>query len=118
MTQHTPGLDVRFVSERSGWVETVCDLCGETILESESRFVHRDQIICEKCGERDVTINLRELAQLRQDKADLVTVAEKVGPAIQTLLDEAAGKEATDWGLVNECLLLAQAAITKARKEA
>ncbi len=58
-----------------------------------------------------------EAKQLRQDKAELLAAAEKVGPAIQTLLDEAAGKEATDWGLVNECLLLAQAAIAKHGKE-
>jgi len=77
MTQHMPDTDIRYLSERSGWTETSCDLCGETILESESRFVHRgDQIICEKCSNMRVTIKLKDLASLRQDKLESYTDAE------------------------------------------
>ncbi|TKJ32180.1 MAG: hypothetical protein CEE38_23550 [Planctomycetes bacterium B3_Pla] len=48
--EHTPRLDVRFVSERSGWTETTCDRCHKQILESETRHVvDAIDIYCEDC---------------------------------------------------------------------
>ena len=35
----------------------------------------------------------------------LVEAAKLVGPAIQSMMDEAAEKKATDWGIVNDCLV-------------
>ena len=45
--------DHRFVADRMEPTETVCDNCGEVILESELRFSHTFKstpvVWCEKC---------------------------------------------------------------------
>lgn len=49
MTDLSEGIDVRFISERLGHTETVCDNCCESILASEDRFDNNGSIECDGC---------------------------------------------------------------------
>ncbi len=52
-------VDVRFLGERIGHTETICDNCHEGILESEDRYVvevEGGQIWCDDCKEQNEAI--------------------------------------------------------------
>lgn len=45
----TNDIDIRWSYDRMQPTETICDLCGEVILESERRFDTEAGVICECC---------------------------------------------------------------------
>ncbi len=49
MCDLSEGIDIRFISERLGPIETVCDNCDEIILASEERFENKRTIECDGC---------------------------------------------------------------------
>ena len=77
------------------------------------RDSHEDNIVTVECGDDPELAEAR--ARLIAAAPELLQAAKGIEAVIKTLLDEAGGQQATDWGIVNNNLVALNDAIAKAR---
>ena len=73
--------------------------------EVEKRQEQKEKRWKRKWGKDPLRVAFREIERLRSEKEELLEALKQVEPMASSLMDELTSKKATNWGIVNDCLI-------------